>query len=110
MYNLLCIQEDSSTQLVDPFPYRPGYHFIYLREVIKCIHIGLLCIQEEALRRPQMTWVVAAIRDKTNHFPAPTPPNFFNSISRSASGLCSSRDPGATSSNGGEILTDLQGR
>ncbi|KAL8130167.1 hypothetical protein V2J09_019322 [Rumex salicifolius] len=97
--------EGSALELVD---YVLGD--VYSREeVVKCIHIALLCIQEEALRRPQMTWVVAAIRDETNHFPAPTPPNFFNSIRRSASGSCSSTDPGATSSTGGEILTDLQG-
>lgn len=47
-------------------------------EVSKCIHIGLLCIQEDAGRRPRMASVVAALSGDANIvLPAPTPPHFF---------------------------------
>ncbi|XP_021726268.1 putative receptor-like protein kinase At4g00960 isoform X1 [Chenopodium quinoa] len=46
-------------------------------EAAKCIHIALLCIQEEAARRPRMASVVAALSGDAIVLPIPTPPHFF---------------------------------
>ncbi|KAL8130166.1 hypothetical protein V2J09_019321 [Rumex salicifolius] len=53
-----------------------------MEEVVKCIHIGLLCIQENAGKRPKMSSVVAALNGESVYLPEPTPPNFFD-VSRS---------------------------
>ncbi|XP_021719634.1 cysteine-rich receptor-like protein kinase 15 [Chenopodium quinoa] len=46
-------------------------------EVTKCIHIGLLCIQEEAVVRPRMASIVAALNGQALSLPVPKPPHFF---------------------------------
>ncbi|KAL2931555.1 Cysteine-rich receptor-like protein kinase 6 [Bienertia sinuspersici] len=46
-------------------------------EIIKCIHIGLLCIQEDAVLRPRMTSIVADLNGQASNLPMPKPPNFF---------------------------------
>ncbi|XP_021766696.1 putative receptor-like protein kinase At4g00960 [Chenopodium quinoa] len=46
-------------------------------EVTKCIHIGLLCIQEEAIARPRMASIVAALNGQSISLPVPKPPHFF---------------------------------
>ncbi|XP_010686904.1 cysteine-rich receptor-like protein kinase 44 [Beta vulgaris subsp. vulgaris] len=61
-------------------------------EVAKCIHIGLLCIQEDAARRPRMTTVVAALNGDSIVLPTPTPPHFF------ISGTCGLEESGADQS------------
>lgn len=46
-----------------------------VEEVIKCIHIGLLCIQDEASRRPTMPWIVNQLNNNsTTDLPEPAPP------------------------------------
>jgi len=50
---------------------------LILEEVAKCIHIGLLCIQEDASRRPRMASVVAALNGDVIVLPSPTAPHFF---------------------------------
>ncbi|KAK9677465.1 hypothetical protein RND81_11G144600 [Saponaria officinalis] len=49
-------------------------------EVLKCIQIGLLCIQENAIDRPRMTTIVAALYRQDISLPAPKPPNFFGCV------------------------------
>ncbi|KAL2931212.1 Cysteine-rich receptor-like protein kinase 25 [Bienertia sinuspersici] len=46
-------------------------------EMVKCIHICLLCIQEDAGRRPRMASVVSALSGDSIVVPPPTPPYFF---------------------------------
>ncbi|CAO2842803.1 unnamed protein product [Amaranthus hypochondriacus] len=66
--------EENPMELVDK---TMGTDYSY-EEVSKCIHIGLLCIQEDAGRRPRMASVVAALSGDANIvLPAPTPPHFF---------------------------------
>ncbi|GMP75333.1 hypothetical protein CsSME_00032465 [Camellia sinensis var. sinensis] len=45
-------------------------------EVSKCIHIGLLCVQEDAADRPTMSSVVVMLRSDTMTLPQPTQPPF----------------------------------
>jgi len=46
-------------------------------EVAKCIHIGLLCVQEDASKRPRMATVVAALSGDSIILPSPTAAHFF---------------------------------
>ncbi|XP_057246962.1 cysteine-rich receptor-like protein kinase 44 isoform X2 [Beta vulgaris subsp. vulgaris] len=45
-----------------------------VEEMTKCIHIGLLCIQEDAAKRPRMTSIVGALNGESISLPLPTPP------------------------------------
>jgi len=45
-------------------------------EVMKCIHIGLLCVQEDAADRPTMSTVVVMLGSDTMTLPEPKPPAF----------------------------------
>ena len=47
------------------------------KEAMKCIHIALLCIQEDAAKRPRMTSVVSALNGDTIVLTSPTAPHFF---------------------------------
>ena len=47
-----------------------------LDEVQKCIHIGLLCVQEDPAIRPTMSFVVATLVSDTISLPRPTQPAF----------------------------------
>ncbi|KAG6385147.1 hypothetical protein SASPL_153975 [Salvia splendens] len=45
-------------------------------EVIKCINIGLLCVQEDPNERPSMATVVLMLGSETSPLPLPTQPAF----------------------------------
>lgn len=45
--------------------------------IIKIIHIGLLCVQENAADRPTMATVVAMLNNSSNTLPVPSQPAFF---------------------------------
>ncbi|KAF9616866.1 hypothetical protein IFM89_032716 [Coptis chinensis] len=46
-------------------------------EVMRCIHIGLLCVQEDVVRRPTMASVVLMLNSYSVTLPLPTTPAFF---------------------------------
>ncbi|KAK4594990.1 hypothetical protein RGQ29_018645 [Quercus rubra] len=48
-----------------------------ITEIIRCIHIGLLCVQTHAVARPNMTSVVAMINNDSITLPVPTRPSYF---------------------------------
>ncbi|XP_039118373.1 putative receptor-like protein kinase At4g00960 isoform X2 [Dioscorea cayenensis subsp. rotundata] len=50
---------------------------IRAEEVLRCIHIGLLCIQEEPTERPTMASVVLMLRSYSLSLPRPSTPAFF---------------------------------
>ncbi|KAL4012237.1 hypothetical protein IC575_029333 [Cucumis melo] len=53
-----------------------------MNEVTKCIHIGLLCTQEDVDERPKMTDVLLMLKSDLADFPKPSQPSFFmNTIS-----------------------------
>ncbi|KAJ8442261.1 LOW QUALITY PROTEIN: hypothetical protein Cgig2_011184 [Carnegiea gigantea] len=62
--------DDKALEMVDP---RLGGNFSS-NELSKCIHIGLLCIQEDANRRPTMVPIVSALNGHPVDLPAPSPP------------------------------------
>jgi len=45
-------------------------------EVVKCIHIGLLCVQEDAADRPTMSTVVVMLASDMMSLPKPNQPAF----------------------------------
>ncbi|KAI9112891.1 hypothetical protein K1719_016208 [Acacia pycnantha] len=45
-------------------------------EVLKCIHIGLLCVQEDPDDRPTMSTIVFMLASDTMTLPSPNPPAF----------------------------------
>ncbi|KAF7840693.1 cysteine-rich receptor-like protein kinase 10 [Senna tora] len=46
-------------------------------EVMRCIHIGLLCVQEDPLDRPTMTTIVSYLSNDSIQLPNPQEPAFF---------------------------------
>ena len=46
-------------------------------EMMKCIHIGLLCVQESVSDRPTMASVVHMLNSDSVTLPAPSKPGFF---------------------------------
>ncbi|XP_038876627.1 cysteine-rich receptor-like protein kinase 29 isoform X2 [Benincasa hispida] len=46
-------------------------------KVTRCIHIGLLCIQEKVDERPKMTTVLLMLNGDLTNFPNPSQPSFF---------------------------------
>lgn len=46
-------------------------------EVLRCIHVGLLCVQEQATDRPTMSDVVSMLTNESLALPIPKKPAFF---------------------------------
>jgi len=62
-------REDKALEIVDP-SLKELYH---PREALKCIQIGLLCVQEDATDRPSMLAVVFMLSNETE-IPSPKQP------------------------------------
>ncbi|XP_057538358.1 cysteine-rich receptor-like protein kinase 25 [Amaranthus tricolor] len=66
-------------------------------ELSKCIHIGLLCIQEDAAKRPRMALIAGMLNGEMISLPSPTPPRFFGgSTDVENQESCSSQGAGAS--------------
>ena len=48
-------------------------------EVLRCIHVGLLCVQDNPNARPLMSSVVFMLENETTLLPAPKEPVYFAS-------------------------------
>ncbi|KAG2571430.1 G-type lectin S-receptor-like serine/threonine-protein kinase B120 [Panicum virgatum] len=75
-------------------------------EVSRCIHIGLLCVQDSPNSRPLMSAVVFMLENKTTPLPIPMQPVYFS---------CRDADPGRTGNSrvlsmNDMSLTALEGR
>ncbi|KAI9078518.1 hypothetical protein K1719_039543 [Acacia pycnantha] len=69
-WNLWC--EGKCLELMDPI-LEDSYTE---NEVLKCIHIALLCVQEDAADRPTMSTAVVMLASDTMSFPMPSRPAF----------------------------------
>ncbi|KAK4256487.1 hypothetical protein QN277_009339 [Acacia crassicarpa] len=69
-WNLWC--EGKCLELMDPI-LEDSYAE---NEVLKCIHIALLCVQEDAADRPTMSTIVVMLASDTMSFPMPSRPAF----------------------------------
>lgn len=81
-----------------------------LDEVILCIHVALLCVQENLNDRPLMSDVVLILEKGSKSLPAPNRPAYFaqrnnNEVEQGRNG-----SQGAQNSNNTVTLTDLEGR
>ncbi|KAJ1379172.1 Tyrosine-protein kinase, catalytic domain [Sesbania bispinosa] len=65
--------EDNITSLIDPEISNQSFH----ADIIRCIHIGLLCVQELARDRPTMTTVISMLSNETVYLPTPRRPAFI---------------------------------
>ncbi|OVA04104.1 Protein kinase domain [Macleaya cordata] len=54
-------------------------------EVCRCIHVGLLCVQDSTIDRPTMSSVVLMLESESATLPRPKPPTF--TIGRSPTGM-----------------------
>ncbi|ESQ38351.1 hypothetical protein EUTSA_v10028499mg [Eutrema salsugineum] len=64
---------ESPLELIDP-SIRENYE---KDEVIRCIHIGLLCVQETPADRPAMSTIFQMLINSSVVLPVPRPPGFF---------------------------------
>ncbi|XP_031282326.1 cysteine-rich receptor-like protein kinase 29 [Pistacia vera] len=60
------------------------------RDMMRCIHIGLLCVQENVANRPTMALVVHMLTGGTLSLPTPSKPAFFMHSSTTTDNLESS--------------------
>ena len=47
-----------------------------MEEVLRCLHVGLLCVQQSPIDRPNMSSVVLMLSGETV-LPPPKPPGYF---------------------------------
>ncbi|XP_062161164.1 G-type lectin S-receptor-like serine/threonine-protein kinase RKS1 isoform X3 [Alnus glutinosa] len=83
-------REDKAMEIVDS-----SLGEQYANEVLRCIQIGLLCVQEDATDRPTMSVVVYMLGNHDTHLSYPKQPAFilkstYKSKDRSISGGASS--------------------
>ncbi|KAI3456401.1 hypothetical protein Pfo_013064 [Paulownia fortunei] len=67
-------REETAANLIDPV-LRAGTGS--LRDMMRCIHIGLLCVQENAANRPTMASIILMLNSSTITLPVPSEPAFF---------------------------------
>lgn len=60
--------------LIDPM-IRTEAHFEV--EILRCIHVGLLCVQEFAKDRPTVSIVISMLKSETIDLPLPKQPAFI---------------------------------
>ncbi|KAK7256018.1 hypothetical protein RIF29_29449 [Crotalaria pallida] len=65
--------EDNILSLIDLGIYDPNLH----KNILRCIHIGLLCVQEFAVDRPSMATVVSMLNSEIPDLPPPRQPAFI---------------------------------
>ena len=58
--------------LIDPMIYEPCFEM----EMLRCIHIGLLCVQEFAKDRPIVSVVISMLKSEIVDLPRPKQPAF----------------------------------
>lgn len=46
-------------------------------EVVRCVHIGLLCVQEDPVKRPPLSTIVLMLTSNTVTLPVPRQPGLF---------------------------------
>ena len=49
-------------------------------EVLRCVQMGLLCVQDQAADRPTISDVVSMLTNETMLLPAPKQPAFFINV------------------------------
>ncbi|PON53005.1 S-receptor-like serine/threonine-protein kinase [Parasponia andersonii] len=68
------LQEERPFELIDTW-LRESYN--NLQEVLRCIHVGLLCVQQSPMDRPNMSSVLFMLENYNVVLPQPKPPGYF---------------------------------
>ncbi|KAL3627613.1 hypothetical protein CASFOL_028976 [Castilleja foliolosa] len=79
--------EDNVTSLIDTRIQSPSYR----EEVLRCIHIGLLCVQETPKDRPSVSTVLSMLSSGNMELSPPKHPAFSVKLSRADTGTSSSQ-------------------
>ncbi|KAG2404844.1 G-type lectin S-receptor-like serine/threonine-protein [Vigna angularis] len=66
-------REDNISSLIDPEVYDPSHH----KDILRCIHIALLCVQELAIDRPSMAAVISMLNSEVAFLRPPSQPAFI---------------------------------
>ncbi|GAU18241.1 hypothetical protein TSUD_175820 [Trifolium subterraneum] len=66
-------REDTILSLLEPEIYDHNHH----HNILRCIHIGLLCVQELAVNRPTMATVISMLNSEVASLPPPNEPAFI---------------------------------
>ncbi|WJZ91097.1 hypothetical protein VitviT2T_010202 [Vitis vinifera] len=96
-------KEGTSLQLVDPM--LEDFHSS--TQMLRCIHIALLCVQESAADRPTMSTVISMLTNETVPLPNPNLPAF--SIHHTVLELDSHKG-GPQSCSGSVNISEMEGR
>ncbi|VVA32723.1 PREDICTED: G-type lectin S-receptor [Prunus dulcis] len=87
--------EDRGFELVDPVLGES----CPITEVLRCIHVSLLCVQDHAADRPTMPDVVSMLSNESIPLPPPKPPAYFlntvraeREMAENKSEICSTND------------------
>ncbi|CAJ2648780.1 unnamed protein product [Trifolium pratense] len=97
--------EEEIISLIDPEICNPDY----VDDILRCIHIGLLCVQEIAKERPTMATVVSMLNSEIVKFPRPCQPAFIQRQT-GHKGESSTQQSHDSNSTNGVTITNLQGR
>ncbi|CAM0906213.1 unnamed protein product [Alopecurus aequalis] len=65
--------EDKGEEMIDPL-IRPNCS---IRQVLRCIHIALLCVQDHAQERPDIPAVIVMLSSDSSSLPMPRPPTLM---------------------------------
>lgn len=99
--------EDKAETLIDPKISSPSNQ----GEVLRCIHIGLLCVQELPKDRPSISSVLSMLISGTVELAVPKQPASSVRLCGSDTGGSSSKQDQKTSSSANDVtLTILDGR
>ncbi|GMY31158.1 G-type lectin S-receptor-like serine/threonine-protein kinase At1g11330 isoform X1 [Fagus crenata] len=64
---------DNIVALVDPMVFDPCFE----KEILRCIHVGLLCVQEFSKDRPTVSVVISMLKSEIVDLPRPKQPAFI---------------------------------
>ncbi|KAK7246272.1 hypothetical protein RIF29_41134 [Crotalaria pallida] len=97
--------DGNTASLIDPEISNPSsFH----EDILRCIHIGLLCVQELARDRPTMSIVISMLNSETVNLPPPKQPAFTQRQAM-LDVVCSHKNDGLCSINY-VSLTSIQAR
>jgi hypothetical protein len=63
---------DNNEALIDPIIREPCFEM----DILRCIHVGLLCVQEFANDRPSVSVVISMLKSEIIDLPLPKQPAF----------------------------------
>ncbi|KAK7287347.1 hypothetical protein RIF29_00619 [Crotalaria pallida] len=96
-------KEGNILSLIDPEICDPCFE----NNILRCIHIGLLCVQELTKERPAISTVVLMLISEITHLPPPRQVAFVQKPNSSSS---ASSQKSHASSNNNVTISEIQGR